>query len=59
MEEAGLPKSAFNVEIGSGQLVGDRLVTGDKVSMITFTGSPEVGLGIRNKSGVKKVTLEL
>jgi acyl-CoA reductase-like NAD-dependent aldehyde dehydrogenase len=27
--------------------------------MITFTGSPEVGLGIRNKAGFKKVALEL
>jgi acyl-CoA reductase-like NAD-dependent aldehyde dehydrogenase len=59
LEEAGLPKGAFNVVTGSGRLVGDRLVTSDKVSMITFTGSPEVGLGIRNKAGFKKVALEL
>lgn len=31
----------------------------DKVSMITFTGSPAVGIGIRNKAGLKKVALEL
>jgi acyl-CoA reductase-like NAD-dependent aldehyde dehydrogenase len=59
LEEAGLPKGSFNVVTGSGRLVGDRLVTSDKVSMITFTGSPEVGLGIRNKAGFKKVALEL
>jgi acyl-CoA reductase-like NAD-dependent aldehyde dehydrogenase len=27
--------------------------------MITFTGSPGVGIGIRNKAGLKRVTLEL
>lgn len=59
LEEAGVPKGAFNIVTGSGRLVGDRLVTSDKVSMITFTGSPEVGIGIRNKAGIKKVALEL
>ncbi|MGJ9386246.1 aldehyde dehydrogenase family protein, partial [Salipaludibacillus sp. CF4.18] len=29
------------------------------VSMITFTGSPEVGKEIRSKAGLKKTTLEL
>lgn len=59
LEEAGLPKGALNVVTGSGRLVGDRLVMSEKVSMITFTGSPEVGIGIRNKAGLKKVSLEL
>ena len=59
LEESGLPRGAFNVVTGSGRKVGDRLVTSDKVSMITFTGSPEVGIGIRNKAGLKKVALEL
>ena len=59
LEEAGVPKGAVNVVTGSGRLVGDQLVTSDKVSMVTFTGSPEVGIGIRNKAGLKKVALEL
>ncbi|WP_102346809.1 aldehyde dehydrogenase family protein [Bacillus sp. Marseille-P3661] len=59
LEEAGIPEGAFNVVTGSGRLVGDKLVNSDKVSMVTFTGSPEVGLGIRNKAGFKKVALEL
>lgn len=59
IEEAGMPKGAFNVVTGSGCLVGDRLVTNEKVNMVTFTGSPEVGIGIRNKAGLKKVALEL
>ncbi|MGO4890542.1 aldehyde dehydrogenase family protein [Anaerobacillus sp. MEB173] len=59
LNEAGVPKGAFNVVTGSGRIVGDRLVTSDKVNMITFTGSPEVGIGIRQKAGLKKVALEL
>lgn len=59
LEEAGLPKGAVNVVSGSGRIVGDRLVTSEKVSMITFTGSPDVGIGIKNKAGLKRVALEL
>lgn len=59
MMEAGLPDGALNVIIGSGSTVGDWLVTDEKLSMITFTGSPPVGRKIKERSGLKKVTLEL
>ncbi|MGJ7034626.1 aldehyde dehydrogenase family protein [Anoxybacillus eryuanensis] len=58
-EQAGLPKGALNVVTGSGKTVGDQIVTDPRVSMVTFTGSPKVGIGIRNKAGLKRVTLEL
>ncbi|TKC14407.1 aldehyde dehydrogenase family protein [Robertmurraya kyonggiensis] len=59
IDQTALPKGAFNVVTGSGRIVGDALVTSDKVKMITFTGSPGVGIDIRNKAGLKKVALEL
>ncbi|MFB5196312.1 aldehyde dehydrogenase family protein [Neobacillus sp. KR4-4] len=59
IDQTALPKGAFNVITGSGRTVGDTLVTSEKVKMITFTGSPSVGIGIRNKAGLKKVALEL
>ena len=59
MMEAGLPDGALNIIIGSGGTVGNWLVTDERVSMITFTGSPPVGRDIKEKSGLKKVTLEL
>lgn len=59
LKEAGLPDGALNVVTGSGRIVGDRIVTDDRVKMVTFTGSPVVGIGIRNKAGLKRVTLEL
>lgn len=59
LEEAGLPEGALNVITGRGSVVGDKLVTDDRIKAITFTGSPAVGIGIRNKAGLKRVTLEL
>ncbi|WP_209123589.1 aldehyde dehydrogenase family protein [Alkalihalobacillus sp. BA299] len=58
-EEAGLPAGVLNVVTGPGGIVGDAIVEDDRVSMVTFTGSPGVGIGIRNKAGLKKTTLEL
>lgn len=57
--EAGLPEHVLNVVTGSGGVIGDSLVQDPRVKMITFTGSEEVGLAIREKAGLKRVTLEL
>lgn len=57
--QAGLPAGALNVVTGSGGTVGEQLVTDARIRMITFTGSPAVGIGIRHKAGLKRVTLEL
>ena len=59
IDQTALPKGAFNVVTGSGKTVGDAIVENDKVKMITFTGSPAVGIGIREKAGLKRVALEL
>ncbi|MGG1660383.1 aldehyde dehydrogenase family protein [Brevibacillus sp. NRS-1366] len=58
-EQAGMPAGAFNVVTGSGAVVGDQLVTDPRVRAVTFTGSPAVGMDIRNRAGLKRVTLEL
>ncbi|EGQ26486.1 aldehyde dehydrogenase family protein [Mammaliicoccus sciuri] len=57
--EAGLPAGAINVITGDGREVGDQIVTDNRVKMITFTGSPAVGIGIKSRAGLKRVTLEL
>ncbi|QGQ45074.1 L-glutamate gamma-semialdehyde dehydrogenase [Metabacillus sediminilitoris] len=46
LEEAGLPKGVVNFVPGSGAEVGDYLVDHPKTSIITFTGSREVGIRI-------------
>jgi acyl-CoA reductase-like NAD-dependent aldehyde dehydrogenase len=59
LEEAGLPKGYINLVVGSGRTVGDYLVAHPGNKMITFTGSPSVGLQIKKNSGFNRVTLEL
>jgi acyl-CoA reductase-like NAD-dependent aldehyde dehydrogenase len=59
MEEAGVPKGAYNVITGSGAQIGMALAEHPSVAMLTFTGSPEVGRTIKSRAGFKKVTLEL
>jgi acyl-CoA reductase-like NAD-dependent aldehyde dehydrogenase len=58
-EEAGLPAGWLNVIPGSAAEIGDVLCQDDRVRMITFTGSSEVGWGIRSRAARKKVALEL
>lgn len=59
LQESGLPAGALNVVTGRGRVIGEKIVVDDRVKMVTFTGSPEVGKSIRNKAGLKRVTLEL
>src|SRR5436190_12871057 len=58
-EECGLPPGALNVITGPGGAIGDMLVFDKRIAMVTFTGSVDVGLRIRNLAGMKRVTLEL
>jgi len=57
-EECGLPPGWLNVVPCAGS-VANHMVEHDGVAMITFTGSPEVGWGIRARAPKKRVGLEL
>jgi acyl-CoA reductase-like NAD-dependent aldehyde dehydrogenase len=59
LDECGLPRGHLNVVTGGGSTVGAAIVDHDDIAMITFTGSPEVGWGIRAQAPRKKVGLEL
>ncbi|MBB4935284.1 aldehyde dehydrogenase (NAD+) [Lipingzhangella halophila] len=59
LREAGLPESLLSVIVGSGGTVGDAMVQHPIPRMVSFTGSTEVGVGIRQKAGTKKVAMEL
>lgn len=59
LAQTNLPAGAFNLVTGQGKLVGDAFLANPNVKMITFTGSPAVGISLRNRAGLKKVTLEL
>jgi acyl-CoA reductase-like NAD-dependent aldehyde dehydrogenase len=57
--EAGLPAGWLNVVTGGGRAVGTPLATHPDVAVVTFTGSAEVGWGIRERAPRKHVNLEL
>ncbi|MBR5429507.1 MAG: aldehyde dehydrogenase family protein [Firmicutes bacterium] len=41
--EQGVPEGVFNVLIGSGREVGDPIANDNRIKMVSFTGSSEVG----------------
>jgi acyl-CoA reductase-like NAD-dependent aldehyde dehydrogenase len=57
--EAGLPAGWLNVVVGPASQIGDVLVEDERVKLITFTGSGEVGWGIQERAPRKRVKLEL
>src|SRR4051794_36593324 len=59
LDECGLPAGHLNVVTGGGGTVGNAIVDDPDIALITFTGSPEVGWGIKARAPLKKVGLEL
>ncbi|EQB73642.1 MAG: hypothetical protein AMDU4_FER2C00054G0015 [Ferroplasma sp. Type II] len=61
LQDAGVPDGVFNVITGPGSSVGEEMAKSDKLEMIAFTGSTEVGkrLSVLGASNLKKVSLEL
>ena len=57
-EETDLPKGALNVVPCMASEI-EQLVTDKRVKLLSFTGSPSVGWGIKVRAGKKKVVLEL
>lgn len=58
-QQAGLPDGALQVVTGSGSELSDALIKDERVKKITFTGSAKIGKEIKEKAGLRKVTLEL
>jgi len=58
MVEAGLPAGALSV-IPTARADADRLVGDPRFRLLSFTGSPEVGWGMKDRAGKKRVLLEL
>jgi glyceraldehyde-3-phosphate dehydrogenase [NAD(P)+] len=55
---AGLPAGTLNVVTGRGP-IGEYLTGREKVNMVTFTGSTEVGKRLARVAGIKKLHMEL
>lgn len=57
--DAGLPDGVLNVVPGPGSTTGEALVTDERVRELTFTGSKEVGLHIRESVSDRLIPLNL
>jgi acyl-CoA reductase-like NAD-dependent aldehyde dehydrogenase len=57
--EAGLPEGWLTVLVGPASEIGDVLVEDERVRLITFTGSGEVGWKLAERAARKRVKLEL
>ncbi len=58
-QEAGLPAGWLNVVAGPAAEIGDVLVEDERVKLLTFTGSSDVGWTLRQRAPRKRVALEL
>lgn len=56
---AGLPPGAFNMVMGAGRAIGDRLVAHPDVAAVSFTGSVEVGQSIAARVLVNRAKLQM
>ncbi|MCU1396125.1 MAG: NAD-dependent aldehyde dehydrogenase [Ilumatobacteraceae bacterium] len=59
IDECGLPPEYLHLVTGGGSTVGNAIVDHPDIALITFTGSPPVGWGIRARAPRKRVGLEL
>ena len=58
LAETDLPKGAFSI-LPASRSAADLLTTDDRLKLLSFTGSPEVGWALKARAGKKPVVLEL
>jgi acyl-CoA reductase-like NAD-dependent aldehyde dehydrogenase len=58
IDKSGLPKGAVSI-LPMTRKTGNMLATDERIQVLSFTGSPEVGWELKKQSGKKKVVLEL
>jgi glyceraldehyde-3-phosphate dehydrogenase (NADP+) len=59
LADCGLPPGRLNVVTGSGEAVGEALVTDRRVRLVSFTGGVATGDRITRVAGIKKLSMEL
>ena len=58
LELAGIPNGTLNVITGPG-VIGEYMAGNGKISMLTFTGSTEIGKKLSQVAGLKRLHMEL
>jgi aldehyde dehydrogenase (NAD+) len=61
VSRSGLPKGVFNLVMGRGSVVGERMINDPRVAAVSFTGSQAVGKGVAAACAKRlaKVQLEM
>ena len=59
LHEAGLPREMLTIVTGDPRVIGEVLVTHDRVDLVTFTGGVEIGKWIAHRAGYRRKVLEL
>jgi len=57
--EAGLPPEVLQILTGNSSEIGTRMISDDRIKMISFTGGIKAGNKIVSISGIKKLGMEL
>ena len=57
-EKAGIPAGVITAVTGTGDVIGDHLVSHPGISMVAFTGSSDTGLSIAGKAPMKPLLFE-
>lgn len=57
--EAGVPQGYLHLLVGPGSKVGEWLIEDPRIDYYSFTGSQEIGKQLKEKSGLRRVSLEL
>jgi acyl-CoA reductase-like NAD-dependent aldehyde dehydrogenase len=58
IDKTDLPKGAISI-LPANRTTGNKLISDERIKLLTFTGSPEVGWEMKKNAGKKKVVLEL
>lgn len=59
LSQAGLPPDWLNVVVGPAPSIATVLLESDRVGLLSFTGSADIGWQLRRRAPRKRVTLEL
>lgn len=61
IDEVGLPSGVFNLVMGGGRAIGQKILESDKIDAVTFTGSVEIGQLVARECAarMKKFQLEM
>src|SRR5690606_17264706 len=59
LQDVGMPAGMLQVLPGPGATVGNILMRDERIALYTFTGSAEVGLQLKQHTGLRKLSLEL